>query len=100
MTSDDSDVPAATVRFPPPLVFVGFTALGFLLHKTVLALPIPLGQSPRLVVAGLVALGGLALLVSALAPFKDSGQNPTPWTPSPSLILRGPYRFSRNPTWA
>lgn len=31
--------------------------------------------------------------------FKRTGQNPVPWTPSPELILEGPYRFTRNPMY-
>jgi len=31
--------------------------------------------------------------------FVRTGQNPTPWTPSPELLLAGPYRFTRNPMY-
>src|SRR5262249_47611084 len=28
-----------------------------------------------------------------------TGQHPRPWLPTPSLIVEGPYRFSRNPLY-
>ncbi len=41
-----------------------------------------------------VALGGWAV-----GWFRRTGQDLKPWTPSPELIVRGPYRFSRNPIY-
>ena len=41
----------------------------------------------------------LAITTSALVLFRLSGQDPKPWLPSPSMIVRGPYRFTRNPMY-
>jgi protein-S-isoprenylcysteine O-methyltransferase Ste14 len=42
---------------------------------------------------------GLALAITARVLFKRSGQDPAPWKPSPSMIMQGPYRFTRNPMY-
>src|SRR5205085_1256575 len=42
---------------------------------------------------------GLAAVASARVLFLRTGQNPTPWSPTPELIARGPYRFTRNPMY-
>ena len=47
--------------------------------------------------------GCLALAVFlagwALRDFARTDQRPEPWTPSPTLLVRGPYRFTRNPLY-
>lgn len=53
----------------------------------------------RVLSGGAACSGGLALVVSAAVLFKRSGQDPAPWKPSPSMILRGPYRFTRKPMY-
>ncbi len=39
------------------------------------------------------------MIVSARIWFTRTGQSPTPWKPTPSLIPQGPYRFTRNPMY-
>lgn len=46
-----------------------------------------------------ILLIGLSLVISARTLFMRTGQNPKPWTPSPELLLNGPYRFTRNPMY-
>jgi protein-S-isoprenylcysteine O-methyltransferase Ste14 len=88
------------VRFPPPLVFVFAMLAGWLIQRAGYVVPMPIGATPRLVVAGALALVGLALILPSQVLFRRSGQHPAPWKPSPSLIVQGPYRFSRNPMYA
>ena len=55
--------------------------------------------SPFLLLSGsLIGLGGLALLVISIR-FIIVYANTTvmPWVPSESLVIRGPYRYLRNP---
>ena len=47
----------------------------------------------------LILVAGLGLVASARIFFKRTGQNPAPWKPSPELILKGPYRITRNPMY-
>lgn len=89
----------ARVRFPPPLVFLAFLVVGVLLNALVLPLGFPLPRSITLAAGGLLVLAAIALFATALRLFRATGQHPRPWLPTPSLIVEGPYRFSRNPIY-
>ncbi|MGE0869895.1 MAG: methyltransferase [Kofleriaceae bacterium] len=89
---------AARVRFAPPLVFALAIGLGVVAEW--------LGpyreQLPAIVrwpLAVILAAIAIWLLASALGGFRKTGQNPAPWTSTPSLVLSGPYRFTRNPMY-
>lgn len=88
----------ARVRVPPPLVFLIAIGAGVLLETYVLSVPSPL-HGVRFGAAFILALPGVALVFSALHLFERTGQKPEPWKPSPVLIARGPYRYSRNPMY-
>ncbi|HXU68470.1 MAG TPA: isoprenylcysteine carboxylmethyltransferase family protein [Polyangia bacterium] len=90
----------ARVRVPPPLVLLGLVLTGFVLRWVgVVPPPLPFSRTVQLVIGALLAAAGIALAVSARNLFAASGQDPRPWKPSPSLVLRGPYRFTRNPMY-
>ena len=89
----------ANVRFPPPLVFVGFMLAGVAVQRFALPLASNAGLLVRAVAGGLLVAGGLALVLWAVGGFRRSGRSPEPWLPSSILILEGPYRFSRNPMY-
>lgn len=99
MSATQNSLGGARVRFPPPLVFLVFAGLGFALDAFVIALDLPLGLVPRLCAGAVPALSGVALIGWALGLFRRTGQDPTPWSPTPALVLRGPYRFTRNPMY-
>ena len=88
----------ANVHFPPPLVFVGSTLLGVTLRYTVGPIPFP-ATSWTIPVGIVFLLAGITIIISARTLFTGTGQNPAPWKPTPELILRGPYRFTRNPMY-
>lgn len=89
---------APAVRFPPPLVFLGFVLLG-LLADDLLALPgIPISRDATWAGFALM-MAGIAVLIVSLGLFRAYGENPEPWTPSQAIIARGPYRHSRNPMY-
>jgi protein-S-isoprenylcysteine O-methyltransferase Ste14 len=88
----------ANVHFPPPLVFVGFTLLGVTLRYTVGPIPFP-GMSWTRLVGIVILLAGITIIISARTLFARTGQSPAPWKPTPELLLRGPYRFTRNPMY-
>jgi protein-S-isoprenylcysteine O-methyltransferase Ste14 len=83
----------ARVRLPPPVVFGAAILIGALIPglRTSVWTSAPAG-------AVLIVLG-VALAGWAVGWFRRTGQDPAPWKPSPELISRGPYRFSRNPMY-
>ena len=85
----------ARVRLPPPLVFLAAIVLGWLIPGLRLH-----GQhGARIAIGALLLLGGLALGFAAVGLFKKTGQDARPWTPSPELIIQGPYKHTRNPMY-
>ena len=89
----------ARVFFPPPFIFLGFLLVGVLLQRNVVPIRVPLAPLIRLAAGASFVLAAIALFAAALRLFRATGQHPRPWLPSPSLILEGPYRWSRNPIY-
>ncbi len=87
------------MRFPPPLVFVFGAAIGAAVHHLVWPLRAPLPPGLRIAIGIALIVTGVVVGASTLALFKRTGQDPKPWKPTPSLIVSGPYRFSRNPIY-
>lgn len=88
----------ARVRLPPPLVFLGLILAGaFAHHRRPLHCHLP--RPVTLGAGGLLVTAAIALFISSLRLFRSTGQHPRPWLPTPSLIIEGPYRFSRNPIY-
>jgi protein-S-isoprenylcysteine O-methyltransferase Ste14 len=89
----------AAVRVPPPAVFGGLTAVALVLHFFVRPWPTSLALDQRLAGGAALAIVGLAIGMSAFKRFRATGQDPAPWKPTPSLIVTGAYRFTRNPMY-
>ena len=89
----------AHVRFPPPLVFLIAILLGVALDYAVMSAPVPAARPISAIGGLLVLMAGVGLIGSARLHFHRTGQSPIPWKPSPTLILKGPYRFTRNPMY-
>jgi protein-S-isoprenylcysteine O-methyltransferase Ste14 len=98
MQQPDSTERGAKVHIPPPLIFLACIVLGALLQYAIAPLPFP-GDAWIRIVGVIIVVAGLALIFSALATFKKTGQDPKPWEPSPELIIEGPYRWTRNPMY-
>ncbi len=91
----------ARVPFPPPLAFIGALGLGFALHHLV---PVRLVRSGRAIdaleLAGvLLVLAAVALALWAFACFRLAGTSPLLERPATALVVRGPFRFTRNPLY-
>ena len=87
------------IRFPPPLIYAALFGVGYAVHRVApLRLwPVP-GTAPRVIawclVAAWVLLTGVAVFL-----FRRAGTTPNPTKPTTALVLRGPYRFTRNPMY-
>ena len=89
----------ARVRFPPPLVFLSALLGGIALRYTAGPLALHTARAALLPLGIAIAALGFVTVATARAWFFRTKQNPAPWTPTPELILRGPYRFTRNPMY-
>jgi protein-S-isoprenylcysteine O-methyltransferase Ste14 len=91
---------AADVAIKPPFLFLGALALGCLLS---LVLPIPPGLAQPNTLALAVGLTfvaiGFALAALSVRRFQLAGTSVVPGEPSTSLIVNGPYAFTRNPIY-
>ena len=95
----DEQRDAATVRFPPPLVYLSAVILGTLLHVYVLPFRYGFGLGARITAGAAIALLGTAVMGGAIGLFRRTGQDPKPWKTTPEIILTGVYRFTRNPMY-
>jgi protein-S-isoprenylcysteine O-methyltransferase Ste14 len=99
LDAESQEEQGASVRVPPPLVFLGMTLLGAALHLYLKPLPLPLGDIVRWLVAGICGLAGIGLMGGAIGLFKRTKQEPEPWKPSPEIIDTGVYGYTRNPMY-
>lgn len=84
----------------PPVVLVALFALAmWLLPQLVPPLALPLDW--RLVLAGMFAGAGIAVALSGVLAFRRAKTTVDPRVPqqSSSLVIRGIYRYSRNPMY-
>ncbi len=86
----------AHVVAPPPLIYAAALALGLVLNhydpRGFLPAPWPRILGPIFCILTLVGL-------PALMAFRRAGTDPRPWVPAASLVVTGPYRFTRNPMY-
>lgn len=89
----------ARVIAPPPLIFLGGTAVGLLADQLA---GLPAMPGDRWVTIGLAAIAGIAgsaLIAAALGRFRRAGTPPEPWKPTAALSVDGIYRRTRNPMY-
>jgi protein-S-isoprenylcysteine O-methyltransferase Ste14 len=79
---------------PPPVIYLGFLGLGFVLESLLPGAELP-GWAQWL--GAVVIVAGVALMISFELAFKRVGTDANPYRPSTALATDGPYRFSRNP---
>lgn len=90
----------ANIRVPPPLIYAVPLALGLWLHHLIplVQIPDPAGGVLRRVGAALVILA-LLLAGWAMLAFRRMRTSVIPVQPASALVIRGPYRFTRNPMY-
>ncbi len=101
MSNDPPGSDRAPVRVPPPLVAVLTMVFGYGLERLVpLATATTIPPLVRYGVGGFIVAASVAVLsVWPMILFRRTGQDPRPWTPTPELLVEGPYRFTRNPMY-
>jgi protein-S-isoprenylcysteine O-methyltransferase Ste14 len=82
---------------PPPLIYLLPLAATLPIGRW-LPWPVLPGRWPFLL-GPLLLLAGCCLLWPSLAAFRAARTNPKPWKPSTTLVIAGPYRFTRNPMY-
>jgi len=82
------------VRIFPPAIHLVAIAIGFLLQWAV-----PIRISGMLVPGVLVLAIAVGLSVWAVMLMARAGTTPNPTRPTTALLIRGPYRFTRNPMY-
>ncbi len=91
---------AAAVRVFPPLVPLATVLTGVGLDRL---WPLDIGHAesaPSMAIAGaVIVVVGVLIALLAIVTLQRAGQDPNPSTPTPSIIDRGPFRFSRNPIY-
>lgn len=87
------------LRVPPPLVMVAVALLMWLLTRAMPALEFEMPA--RGTSASVIALLGLAIAAVAVLQFHRAGTTPNPMTPhkSATVVMKGLYRYSRNPMY-
>ena len=86
------------VRVFPPAIHIVSIGLGFLLQW---AVPVRMPDALRpVMLAGYVAIAiALGLMAWSLIGMLRAGTTPNPTRPTTALLIRGPYRFTRNPMY-
>jgi protein-S-isoprenylcysteine O-methyltransferase Ste14 len=79
---------------PPPVIYLGFLALGFALEGLLPGAELP-GWARW--IGAVVIVAGVALIISFERAFKRAGTDANPYRASSALATDGPYRFTRNP---
>lgn len=95
--SAGSDRPG--VIAPPPLIYLGFLLVGWLLAQVVVDPGLGLEPQVRRYIAFALIIGGLVLEGGAVGQFRRVETRPEPWKPTTALVTNGLYRFSRNPIY-
>jgi protein-S-isoprenylcysteine O-methyltransferase Ste14 len=88
---------SAGVIAPPPLIYLGGLAVGFVIEALLPGSSVP--GAVRWVGGGVLVVAGLALLASFNTAFGRKGTAVEPWKPTTAIVTTGPYRLTRNPAY-
>jgi len=83
---------------PPPLIFAGSLLIGLLLHKRFPARFLPRGGT-RVLTGGLLVTIAALLVRQAFGEMQRAHTSPNPHEPVTTIVVDGPYRFTRNPIY-
>ena len=95
--SDPNNLDHADVRIPPPLIYVAGFVLGLALERFFPELVLP--KIPSRVAAPLCIALGVTIAVWSVGLFRRERTSFVPINPATTLVIYGPYRFTRNPMY-
>jgi protein-S-isoprenylcysteine O-methyltransferase Ste14 len=95
--SDPNNLDHADVRIPPPLIYVAGFVLGLALERFLPVLVLP--KIPSRVAAVLCIALGVTIAVWSVGLFRRERTSFVPINPATTLVIYGPYRFTRNPMY-
>jgi protein-S-isoprenylcysteine O-methyltransferase Ste14 len=95
--SDPNNLDHVDVRIPPPLIYVAGFVLGLLLERAFLVLVLP--KTPSRVAAVLCIALWAILTVWSIGLFHRARTSFLPIKPTTTLVVYGPYKFTRNPMY-
>ena len=95
MADEPRDRPA--IAAPPPLIYAGGLALGYLVERFAPSamFPDPVGQYS----GWLLIFIGILVMVLGLLAFHRARTPVNPYASTTALVTDGPFRFSRNPLY-
>jgi len=87
------------IRFPPPFIYGLFFLAGFAMHRL-----LPVGLFPGAPawldpVGGVLIGAGVAFALWAALTFRAAGTHVNPTKPATTVVVQGPFRFTRNPMY-
>jgi len=95
--SDRNSLDHADVRIPPPLIYLVGFVLGLLLERAFPVLVLP--KTPSRVAAVLCVALWAILTVWSIGLFHRRARAFFPSKPTTTLVVYGPYKFTRNPMY-
>ncbi|WP_114951988.1 methyltransferase family protein [Sphingosinicella terrae] len=90
---------SAQVRFPPPLVYLGFLLLGLGAERWADLRTFGVERAALWAAGAALAGGGLWLVATAIGWFRRAGTPPPPWETTTAVVTSGPYERTRNPMY-
>jgi len=94
----DNDKKGAAVKFPPPLIFLGFMLLSFgIQHYWAASFHSSLITKT---IGVFLIVAGLAIIIAASRTFRKVETNIEPWKPTSAIVSSGVFAYSRNPIYA
>ena len=87
----------AGVRLPPPALYALAVLCGYLLNRR---WPFPIGGGATVqALAWMLVAAALTLMASGIGMFRRARTSIVPIRPATSLVIAGPYLFTRNPMY-
>jgi protein-S-isoprenylcysteine O-methyltransferase Ste14 len=95
--SDPNNLDHADVRIPPPLIYIAGFVLGLVLERLFPLTVLP--KIPSRITAVLCIVLGVTISVWSVGLFRRERTSFVPIKPTTTLVIYGPYHFSRNPMY-